>query len=347
MSLAHFRKSKTAPKPWLVASDAVLLSAEQIASILGIGIKTQGRHCELDNGIRGTLVDGRMVWCANDSTGIGDNLALAQHLTNLEFRAALELLLGDASTCSQVRMQPQHVPPVLRLPIGSEQDSQNGRRYLLDRGISAEVIARAEECGMLRYAPGAVLYVGYNQSQPASATRRGYLAGDPIPKRDLRGSNKAYPAILPGGSGPIWIVEGGADALALQAMSQELPTVIVSGGAGCWAWTSTAHIVTMLRTASEVVIACDNETSAEIQARIDSQHEHQANLVREHCNNVTLWHPPCEYKDLADMAPERFFTGSIQKSNGEIRRPLDLLGFFQKERSRSLGAVPNVAACYR
>lgn len=305
MSLTHFRKSKTTPKPWLAASDAVLLSSEQIASILGVGIKTQGRHCELDNGIRGTLVDGRMVWCAKDSTGIGDNLALAQHLTSLEFRAALELLLGGASTCSLPRTQPQRVAPTLRLPIGGAQDIRNGRGYLLDRGISAEIITRAEKCGMLRHAPGAVLYVGYNQNQPASATRRGYLVSDPISKRDLRGSNKAYPAILPGSNGTIWIVEGGADALALQTMSGELPTVIVSGGAGCRSWVSTAHIVSMLRAAASVIIACDNESSVDTQARTDSQHEHQANLVREHCNNVTLWHPPSGNKDLADMARTR------------------------------------------
>ena len=75
------------------------------------------------------------------------------------------------------------------MPRGTEADRKAGRAYLVGRGIAPAAMDAAEACGMLRYVACAVLFVGYDGRQPKSATRRGYMAGDPMPKRDLSGSD--------------------------------------------------------------------------------------------------------------------------------------------------------------
>lgn len=301
MSLAHFRRTKPTSLQWLKASDANALSAEFVANVLGVGIKPQGRHCELSDGIRGTCKEGRMVWCTQDGHGIGDNLALAQHLTGLDFRPALELLLGQPANVATKQVQAPN-RRIFRLPRGNATDRLHGRAYLVQRGIALSVIAYAEDSGMLSYIPGAVLFIGYDKDRPMSATRRGFLSSDPHPKRDLKGSDKSFPAILAGHGDTVWVVEGGVDALALQMMEPSRPTVIVSGGAGCRGWVDTSHIAAILSDASKVVVACDNENTIEKQTYTDSQHQHQASLIQRYCSNVTNWHPPLDYKDLGEMA---------------------------------------------
>lgn len=298
MSLAHFKTARRQAFPILSAADANALDSDVVALALGLSIKHQGRHVELSNGIRGTN-KGRMVWCQQDGTGIGDNLALAQIVSGLGFRATLELLLGQsAPTTMAVPVSASR----LRIPRGDEADKQAGMKYLAGRSISTLVIDAAERCGMLRYISGAVLFVGYDGNRPASATRRGYLADDATPKRDLAGSIKAYPPILPGNLDRVWVVEGGADALALHTLYPKAPpTVIVSGGAGCREWLEQAHIQKLLKGANTVTVACDRETSSETQERTNLQHQKQVLRIQEYCPVVHLWMPPAGVKDVADL----------------------------------------------
>lgn len=298
MSLAHFKKPRACTVNF-TAADANVLDADTVAQAVGLGIKHQGRHVELSNGIRGTNKS-RMVWCQRDGTGIGDNIALAQHVCGLNFRDALALLRGQpkpAVTLTSATATP------LRLPRGSDADKLAGKKYLAGRGIASAAMTAAEECGMLQYIRGAVLFVGYDGNEPKSATRRGYLPSDPIPKRDLTGSNKAFPAILPGQVETIWIVEGGVDALALRSLYPNgcAPTVIVSGGAGCRAWLDQPHIHDLLSKAASVVVACDREKDLQTQAKTDAQHELQAQRIEVYCSRVSLWLPPPGIKDAAEL----------------------------------------------
>jgi hypothetical protein len=62
-----------------------------------------------------------------------------------------------------------------------------------------ETIEHAEEAGMVRYTGGAVLFVGYDSRGPVqNVTRRAIDEADPIQKRDLLGSDKRFPPVLPG-----------------------------------------------------------------------------------------------------------------------------------------------------
>lgn len=312
MSLAHFKKRKEPPKPFLRAEDANTLFAEQVAEALGLRMDLQGQHIELENGMRGTYKGSRLVWCHKDGTGIGDNCALAVAVTGLPFREALELLLGHAAAHPVAYAPTPTERRVLRIPSTAAEAEQNGREYLRGRGISDAALATAEACGMLRHIPGAVLFVGYDGKRPMSATRRGYLPGDPVPKRDLAGTNKAWPAILPGSLDNVWIVEGGADALALHTLYPvDPPTVIVSGGSGSKAWLEQPHIIARLKRAQLVTVATEREKDSDTQARTDAQHQAQAESIRRYCAEVVVWNPPPCIKDLAEM-----LAGAVTPASG-------------------------------
>lgn len=302
MSLERFKKRKEPPKPFLRAEDANALFAEQVADALGLSLKVQGRHVELENGIRGSYRGPRLVWCHKDGTGIGDNCALAQVIAGVEFRPALELLLGYAQAHPVDYAPAPAARKVLRVPGTSAEDQQLGREYLRSRGISDAALAAAEASKMLQYTAGAVLFVGYDGQQRKSATRRGYAADDPNPKRDLAGSDKSWPAILPGALEEVWVVEGGTDALALHTMHPGRPTVIVSGGSRVQSWIPQPHVQALLKRAGMVVIACENERTPEIQSVTDAEHQAQARLIVGSCSDVRFWRPPEGTKDLADLA---------------------------------------------
>lgn len=306
MSLDRFKKPKTPPQPFLRAEDANVLMAEQVADALGMRLTVQGRHVELENGMRGTYAGSRMVWCHKDGTGIGDNCALAMEVAGLPFRQALELLLGYAAA-NPVQYAPAPAErKVLRVPGTSASAEQRGRDYLRGRGISDTALATAEAYGMLRYADGAVLFVGYDGTTRKSATRRGYEQDDPAPKRDLAGSDKAFPAILPGDAAEVWVVEGGTDALALHTLHPTPPTVIVSGGSRVRHWIAQPHVQALLTRAEKVVIAGENERTAEIQTTTDTERAEQGRLIAETtAASVRFWRPPAGVKDLAALAAHK------------------------------------------
>lgn len=298
--LNRFRKKP--PQHSLDIESARAMSAETVADVLGIPVVIYGRHCELISGIRGTDKGDHVVWCDKDGTGIGDNISLVQHVSGLEFRAALLLLLGNGAAPSIPADKARQSIRRLHIPNGGSADRIAGRAYLEGRAISTSAMDAAEAQGMLCHIPGAVLYIGYEGKTPKSATRRGYLPGDPTPKRDLAGTDKAWPAILTGSQEVVWVVEGGADALALWTLLPAMPpTVIVTGGAGCKAWLEQEHVQSLLKSARLVMVALEREKNAEAQARTDALHAEQAKHIQTWCADIQFWSPPDDIKDVAEL----------------------------------------------
>lgn len=315
--LDRFKKRKAAPATaWLSADDANALDADIVGAVLGVAVCHQGRHLELANGIRGTNKDGHLVWCNQDGTGIGDNLALVQHVTGLTFRPALELLMGESA--ARPKAATLRPIPTLRLPGEAGRDA--GRAYLAGRGIRPEALATAEACGMLRYCQGAVLFVGYDDTgKPRSATRRGYLTDDVAPKRDLAGSDKAWPAIIKGSDeSTVWIVEGGADALALFTIHPySSPSVIVTGGINVVSWLENPIAVGLIARACRVVIAGEREKDAETQRKTDALREKLRARLAAHRPDVSIWVPPTGTKDLAES-----LTSAVTLISGSKSKPI-------------------------
>lgn len=286
---------------------------------LGYTAKGEGRHISVRLG-REEIArvteqrDGRYVACTKEEQGIGDNIALARFLDpSLSFRDAVTKITGvtPPSTMSAVRTETRR-PNAPRLPHCEPAHRDAGRRYLQDvRGIRLDVIEHAEASGMLRYSNGAVLFVGYDPGSSGDAavrnvTRRAIDPAAEIQKRDLRGSDKRYPPILPGNPMSVWIVEGGVDALALQSMSRksgiEPPTVIVSGGAGVRNFLEMPHVRAFLKPGVNVTIAAENEKDWQTQRKTDDDRKKQAARIRPLIYvDVEIWRPDPEYKDLADM----------------------------------------------
>jgi hypothetical protein len=245
----------------------------------------------------------------------GDLIALVRDIApGTSFRDAVFELTGGAALVQRMQApkpapeSPPTSPTPLTLPAFQPHQRSAGRAYLAGRGISPATLDAAEAAGMLRYAPGAVLFVGYDEArQPRSATQR-LIDDDATPnKRDLRGSVKAFCPILPGDPKTVWIVEGCTDALAVQDREggdgQPVPTVIVTGGAGVRSFLERPALQALLRKAARVVIACENEKDAETQARTDAHHVQQRDRVRHIAPgaDVQLWRPPAGCKDVAQL----------------------------------------------
>jgi len=278
----------------------------------GYTVKREGRHLSVQAGgdevYRVTQQqDGRWLWCDLYGNHGGDNIDLVREMEpSLGYSEAVYRLLGAPTVRQQPRPVPKREPP--KLPVESIDARENGRNYLVERGITMETIREAEKSGMLRYTDGAVLFVGYDRSGTAqNATRRATDPHDSVQKRDLRGSDKRYPPILPGNPSKVWIVEGGADALALHDMAKrggrQPPTVIVSGGANVRGFLENPQVQDILRGAHVVTVALENEKDADTQARTDAGHQKQAQVVAELTGrDVMLWKPkPEQGKDLAEM----------------------------------------------
>ena len=257
--------------------------------------------------------EGHWLWCDKSGSRGGDTIDLVREIEpGTGYAEAVRMLLGLPSVGVQavpaVQQQVPSVQQLPQLPVQRLQDCLRGRAYLAARGISQETILHAERTGMLRYAPGAILFVGYDSDgTPRCVTRRATDPADPVQKRDLRGSAKGYPPILPGDPSEVWIVEGGVDALALHDLARRhgmpTPTVLISGGASTLAFLEQPWVQDLLRRAKRVVVAKDREKDAATQARTDTWHQRQAQRVEELTGRkVRMWMPQSEHvKDLADL----------------------------------------------
>ena len=204
--------------------------------------------------------DGHWLWCDRYGNRGGDNIDLVRELEPSAGYAEAVYKLSGAPTVSSKKEQTvvkKYNPPVV--PSQNTSRMMEGRDYLTGRGISLDTIEHAEKSGMLRYADRAVLFVGYDREGTAqNITRREVLSGSAMQKRDLRGSDKGFPPILPGNPQKVWIVEGGADALALHDIArrngQPVPTVIVSSGANVRSFLERSDVQAVLKRAERVTV---------------------------------------------------------------------------------------------
>jgi hypothetical protein len=263
-------------------------------------------HYRLENTRNGWL------WCDHYGNRGGDNIDLVKEIDGSHV-AFIDAVYSLGIT-ERGYVAPAQVAPVERVcefePVDDPMAHKFGREYLMrERSINIDTVADAERQGFLAYAYGAVAFIGRAiGGLIKSATLRLIDQKQDQPnKRDARGSTKAYAPILHGdaGSKTVWIVEGGTDALALHDIAsrngQPKPTVIVSGGAGARAFIEMPHIQLLLKTADKVVVACDREKSAEVQAKTDDAHAKQIEKLTSIGVLAQTWMPPEGVKDIAEF----------------------------------------------
>ena len=253
--------------------------------------------------------DGHYVACDVVGNGVGDNIALYQEVAGCDFAEAIFALTNSqisALRSEPFALKPDKAPRVPKEAAEIAADSRlRGRRYLSLRGISDSTIEAAEKGGFLQYLVDGVLFVGRDIIGAIRCVTKRAIARDAVvQKRDFSGSDKSFPPIFKGGK-TVWIVEGGADALAAHDIAkitgEELPTVIVSGGAYVRGFLGQKHVQDILKAAEKIVVVRDRESNPEKQLATDTAHAKQVELIVCLCGvqKVAHWIPP-EGKDLAE-----------------------------------------------
>ncbi|MEI2804396.1 MAG: hypothetical protein V9G18_00120 [Albidovulum sp.] len=279
---------------------------------MGFTVRKEGRHLSVrvggDERYRVTRKgDGHWVACDKTGNGIGDNIALVRDLEPaLSFLEAVARLAEGPVATREPLPEPSRRTRPARLPQ-TRADRRAGRAYLRGRGIAPDTLDHAERAGFLRYTGGGVLFVGRDvRGEPRNVTKRLIAPGpDEQPKRDLAGSDKSYPPILPGNPRVVWIVEGGVDALAARDLARRRgkapPTVVVSGGAGVRLFLDNPTVKTLLLHADSAVVVRDNEATEKKQAETDAGHDRQIARVEALRGSCADWRPPPGVKDVAEL----------------------------------------------
>jgi hypothetical protein len=309
----------------------------------GFAVKREGRHYSVtshgDEVYRLTRKDdGRFVWCTKEGDRGGDSIALLMEELGRTFPQAVYDLSGAPRITGVALPVIRDARPVLSAIMNP--DGKAAEAYLIGRGISKNTILQAQIDGVLRLQDNAVAFLGRGDNREIRAVTLRMLepvmscdGARQITKMDLKGSDKRFPAVLPGSKRHVWVVEGGVDALAVADWhahyhpDQAVPTIIVSGGAGVRGFLDMPHVQEVLRQAENVIITKDREKSCEVQARTDADHEKQIMKIREIVGAsvaVTEWVPPQGCKDVAEAWQQRVLPDP-EKPVGGSGKPVNSL----------------------
>lgn len=292
-----------------VIADARSVDPTPFLEAAGYTVRKEGRHLSVrahgDECFRITRKpDGHFVACDNYETGIGDNVALVQHITGCGFAEAIHQLTGSYAVDRVKLPQPRQLFPTL--PPETADAREQGTAYLTGRRITLATILEAVKASFLRFVGGGVVFTGLDPSgRVRAATKRLIDPSEPIPKRDFLNSDKRFPPVLPGNPLSVWIVEGGVDALALHDLAkqrgQQVPTVIVSGGAGVRGYLETPHILQLLKQADRITVAGEHEKDPVTQAKVNAQRIKLLDEIKQATGKQPdFWMPPAGAKDIAE-----------------------------------------------
>ena len=251
----------------------------------------------------------------NTETGTGgDAIELVQELEKCDFVSAVNMLNNHTTLLKRHLTPVKHHKPDLQKPVISHTNDIEakgaGVAYLNNRGISTATQNEAVKQGFLQYAKDGILFLGRLGNEIRSATKRFFTnqstkSGKQYNKSDVAGTDKSYSPVLLGSTDQVWIVEGGTDALAVydyhSTQSKEVPTVIVSGGAGIRSFLEeNVQVRNILQQASSVIVAKEIEKNAPTQRKTDAAHDRQIEVIRGITSAVVSeWTPPVG-KDFAE-----------------------------------------------
>lgn len=309
-----------------------------------------GRSIRVRDVLRGDRRgDGHWVHCDWHGGGIGNNINMVRQLTGRGFIQAIETLVGTATMPVAPIVIPQAPPALTRPRVPSLNGVAEGRAYLEGRGISPQSIVAAEQAGALRYCRGAVLFIGRDHEHPRQEIRLATLRhlepqpgpdGELMTKRDLAGSNKNFPVLLPGDPSVVAIVEGGVNALGVRDIGLRrgvCPTVIATGGVGVRHWATENPVLReLLAKAERVLIFGENEVGQD--GALDPVKQERTDLLRMRLAETvaevrdgqlpSMVYPPPTIKDAADWAQSMLYQRGpvmqVEPPEAEVEHSADL-----------------------
>lgn len=267
------------------------------------------------------------IWIACDwyGGGIGDPISIVRYITGCGFMEAVDELIKSVGLAVISKPTPISAPVLTRPNIPWSVSPHHGRKYLLSRGISKETILLAEERRFLTYVDNAIMFLGrdWDNQEIRLASLRYYKPVIVPPfkkltnKRDLSGSCKDFPLLLPGEKRFIAIVEGGVNALATRDLFLEndiaRPTVIATGGVGILNWLQVNdNLKSIVQKADTIWLIAENEIKSE--TKTQEWKQKNTDVLREKTIEGIIHlrdgkppfviYPPEGAKDIADWHKE-------------------------------------------
>ena len=158
----------------------------------------------------------------------------------------------------------------------------------------------------MRYTSEGIAFAGYDsQGKLRNATLSSLNHDDRMKKRDIEGSDKTYPPILPGSPKSVWIVGSGLDALALHDMAirsdKNPPTVIIASGSEIAACLNNPAIKQKLCSAENIIIAKERPEFIKTRSFTDRDYEIQAERIEGFSRKkVSFYTLPEKSKNIAE-----------------------------------------------
>ena len=197
--------------------------------------------------------------------------------------------------------------PDIKLPGVTNQDVFNCLRYIDEAlNISRRTCIEAQRTGFMRSTSEGIAFAGYDsQGKLRNATLNSLNHNDRMKKRDVEGSDKTYPPILPGSPKSVWIVGNGFDALALHDMAirsdKKPPTVIIASGPEIAACLDNPSIKQKLCSAENIVIAKERPEFIKTRSFADRDYEMQAERIEGFSSKkVTFYTHPEKSENIAE-----------------------------------------------
>jgi len=203
--------------------------------------------------------------------------------------------------------------PEIELPIGASNDALDCLNYIDETlRISKSTLSEAERTGFISYTSKGIVFAGYDsQGQLRNATLHSLNPTDQMKRRDIEGSDKTYPQILPGSPKSLWFVGSGFEALALHDIAQrndkKPPTVIIASGSEISECLDNSEIIQKIYSAENIVIAKERSKYRKKQAFKNSDYKIQAELIEKFTEErVVFYTLPDKVKSLAVLNVAQF-----------------------------------------
>lgn len=306
-----------------------------LRSLFGNLVKSKNGHISIKGILRADEKGGRWVACDWYGTGIGGTISIISHVYGVGFKDSVEMLTGvSLNTTKRLPSSKPHRVRRSGLSSSGRPDcdklhgiilpklippTEDGRNYLIGRGISKETIAMCEANGSLGYTENAVVFVGRSEDDEIKYAASRYLKnqidedGEVFNKKDAVGSSKVFCFCIPPAPRipyDTYLVEGGVNALSLYeilARQNRNAFILTTGSVSARKWMENPDYIALIDGGGRCFMVGENETASETRSANEKQRNTDkarygviSDLKDRIRVPVSLTYPPTGYGDVND-----------------------------------------------